>query len=260
MLRIYVGKYLELGEEIQDARTVFHFMEVAAPGDPDKTLKPREKEALRQSLMRIFDECAALELPTAADIISNHIQEPDLPKTAGELDLLIEVVQSELKGKLFLFVPPHRAKFYESDKLVSPAVKTAFPSACRELGEAGNCFAAARYTAAVFHAMRAAEIGIRVLAKELGVTFSYSLELAEWGKIAGELEPRINELKCGPRGDQKDADLKFFSEAAAQFRHFNNGWRVRVSHAREFYHEQQAATLLGHTIEFFETLSQRLTE
>lgn len=108
--------------------------------------------------------------------------------------------------------------------------------------------------------MRAVELGIRAVATALGVTFTYPIELAEWGKITREIEPRINKLKEGPRSAQKDTELAFYSDALSQFRHFNNGWRIRVSHARESYDESEARKIIDHVRDFFETLAAHLRE
>jgi hypothetical protein len=58
----------------------------------------------------------------------------------------------------------------------------------------------------------------------------------------------------------KDADLHFLSEAAAQFRFFKSGWRIRVAHARATYAEPEAIEALDHVRSFFETLATRLKE
>jgi hypothetical protein len=108
--------------------------------------------------------------------------------------------------------------------------------------------------------MRAAEVGVQVMGAELGVTFSYPIDLAEWGSILGEIEKKLLDMKQKPRSDQRDTDLKFYSEAAAQFRHFNNAWRVRIAHARATADESEAVKVLDHVTDFFVTLSSRLKE
>jgi hypothetical protein len=80
---------------------------------------------------------------------------------------------------MFLFVSEHLAKYH--DLILPSIITTAFPFASKELVEAGNCLAASLYTASVFHSMRGAEIGLRVLGIELGVSFpDKPIELAEW--------------------------------------------------------------------------------
>jgi hypothetical protein len=108
--------------------------------------------------------------------------------------------------------------------------------------------------------MRAAEVGVRAFAVDLGVTFPFLIELAEWGSIVGEIEPKIDAIKKAQRSAKRDEDLKFYSEAASQFRYFNNGWRIRVAHARERYEEDDARKILTHVIDFFETVAKRLKE
>ena len=67
-------------------------------------------------------------------------------------------------------------------------------------------------------------------------------------------------MKGLPRGTYKDEELKFYSQAAVQFRYFKDAWRVRVAHARETYEESPAIQVFTHTLEFFDTLATRLKE
>jgi HEPN domain-containing protein len=140
-------------------------------------------------------------------------------------------------------------------------ITVAFPSASEELVAAGNGLTASLYTACVFHSMRAAEIGLRALGNELGVSFpDKPIELAEWANILDQAESKIVAMKALPRGTEKDEQLHFYSQAALQFRYFKDAWRVRVSHARENYEEAAAIRVFNHTMEFFETLATRLYE
>jgi hypothetical protein len=109
--------------------------------------------------------------------------------------------------------------------------------------------------------MRAAEIGVRVLGRELGVEFpDKPLELAEWQNILDQCDAKIVAMKEMRRGVEKDEKLNFYSQAAVQFRYFKDAWRVRVAHARETYEEKAATRVFDHTLEFFETLATRLKE
>jgi hypothetical protein len=52
------------------------------------------------------DICADLNLPVSAKIIAPRLEHPDyLPETAGELDIIIHAVLSELEERLFLCAP-----------------------------------------------------------------------------------------------------------------------------------------------------------
>jgi hypothetical protein len=139
-------------------------------------------------------------------------------------------------------------------------VKKSFPVAHVELREGGRCFAVGLNTAAVFHAMRAVEIGMRALAEELQVKFPFPTVLADWANVIDQIEAKIRDMKGQPKGTKKDEDLKFYSEAGMQFRYFKDGWRVRVAHTREIYDEGQALAAIDHAVAFFETLAPRLSE
>jgi hypothetical protein len=109
--------------------------------------------------------------------------------------------------------------------------------------------------------MRAAEIGMRALGATLAVSFpDKPLELAEWQNILDQADSKILAMQRLPKGTHKDEELKFYSQAAVQFRYFKDAWRVRVAHARETYDETAATRVFNHTLEFFEILATRLKE
>jgi hypothetical protein len=62
------------------------------------------------------------------------------------------------------------------------------------------------------------------------------------------------------RSHQKSEDMAFYSQSAAQFRYFKDGWRVRVAHGYASYDEQQAITVFTHVSDFLASLSYRLKE
>jgi hypothetical protein len=200
----------------------------------------------------------ALNLPVSRTMLREAANDP--PRTEREFVQLMNALQTEIEGRLFLYIPPDRAGFYECEDILLSPVRQAFPSAYNELKEAGTCYATERYTACVFHSMRAAEIGLRALGTDLGVTFpDKPIEFAEWQNIIEQADSIIRERTKG-RSWEKDEDRKFYSQAAAQFRYFKDGWRIRAAHARETYNGSQAYSVLTHAREFFETLAERLKE
>jgi hypothetical protein len=266
MLRVYVQKYLALGEQIYNARIASM---IASEGryvssDPkrreeEEKEKENMRESLKQNLVSLEEFCSELNLPVSLNLISGKID--NLPKTMAEVDLLTQAIWAELESKLFLFVPSHVASYYEFDDIITDAAKLAFPSAYAELREAGNCLAVGLSTACVFHSMRAAEIGVHVLGKSLGVSFpNHPIDLAEWQNILDQADSKIVAKKNLSKGTQKDEELNFYSQAAIQFRYFKDAWRVRVAHARAVYSEGQAKEVIDHVRSFFDALAVRLSE
>jgi hypothetical protein len=260
MLKVDALEFFGLGERSSAARwRVFWVAELGTLGAPGKgrELYDPEKVLVKEAIAGLSDLCTKIGLPTALELLRDRENDP--PQTAREWDILVASVRAELKTNLFLFVPSHRAKYYEL--VLQSTVTTAFPAASKEIVAAGNSLAVGLYTACVFHSMRAAEIGVRVLGVMLDVSFpDKPLELAEWQNILDQVDSKIVAMKELPRGTKKDDELNFYSQAAVQFRYFKDAWRVRVAHARETYEESPAIKVFDHTLDFFDTLATRLRE
>lgn len=252
MLKVSAAKYIALGEHIHDLRALF-FIRSADEGFDD-----RDRAAIKEGLERLLALCRELNLTVSGELIARKLR--DMPQSDREWDLLVDALRAELRTKLFVFVPPHRASFYESDSLLTIAATQAFPTAVNEIKAAGNCYSVGLYTASVFHSMRAVEIGLRALGNALSVSFPFPIEQAEWHPLIEQIQSRIEEQKKRAKSAEKDTDLQFYSEAAVQFRYFKDGWRIRVAHARATYDEPEALGVVEHARSFFETLATRLSE
>ncbi|MBI3496076.1 MAG: HEPN domain-containing protein [Proteobacteria bacterium] len=221
-------------------------------------LSASEKESLKSSLTEMSKICGKLGLETSAELLVERLD--DLPQTEREFQILVDAMMGELRSTLFLFVPPHRTQFFGDRLKLGEGLKTKFPVASKEIAASGDCLAVGSYTATVFHAMRAAEIGLRALARTLKVSFPSSLDLENWKNIIDQIESKIKGMEQLTKSKKKVADLKFYSEAAAQFRYFREAWRNHVMHTRENYQEGQALDVFNHVHGFFLTLSTRLEE
>ena len=256
MLRVFAGEYVELGLRLEAAVQVLEKANDITQSPWGRPLTNDEADELLSILNDVWVECGKLQLNVSGEIIQNSLINP--PATARELDILIGAIRAELRTRVFLFVPPYLAKYYD---LTTPdEVASAFLSVENEFRSAGNCIAVGEFTASVFHAMRAAEIGVRCLALKLEVAFPFEIDLAGWGNILDQIDSKVRSLQNRPRSLEKDDDLRFYSEAASQFRYFKDGWRSRVAHGRATYGELQATEILEHTISFFAMLATRFRE
>jgi hypothetical protein len=249
MLRIWAHIYVNMGQHIHDTRELFQ-------RDP---LDEIDKKTLNFRLAWMFRACQEANLPVTKDLIEARRDDP--PQNLREFNLLVDAMMLALAKRLLLYVPVHLAKYYDCGELVSDVAAGCFPKACAELRDAGTALAAGLDTACVFHAMRGAEMGLRVLAKDPGVEFpDKPRELADWHNLIDQSESKIRQIGQRPKTAERDENLRFYSFAASQFRYFKDGWRVRVSHARENYTESEARRVLDHTCDFFGTLAERLSE
>jgi DNA-binding transcriptional MerR regulator len=272
MIKQDIWKFLRAGMKIKHFQLMLDLLEQSPSGMGIAGFQGTRIEDLddnkRQELKEFFQELIVLaeELGLSISHSLLRVFVGDLPKTEQAFDLLILAMRREMHDKLFLYIPIDRAPYFEKEDILSDAAREAFPTAYREIREAGNCYATERYTACVFHAMRAAEIGLRSLGTNVGVSFpDKPIELAEWQNIIEKVENEIKKLLNAQVSDPsqakaRDENRKFYGQAAAQFRYFKDGWRIRVAHAREIYLGSQALSVLNHAGEFFEVLAIRLKE
>lgn len=252
MLKIFAEDFIDLGQAFQSIPNCFYIAEQ----NPDTPMTEDELNDLKQGLIRLKHDCDKMRLKVSSAIIAQKLN--DLPQNHRELDTIIEIVKQEIQANLFLFVPAYRASHYEWE---APKELTAyFPKASIELIRAGKCYAKGEYTACVFHSMRAAEIGLRSLATYLDVTFQFPIELADWKNIIDQVEKQIKVKQQLPKGASKDEELKYCSQAATHFRYFKDAYRIFVAHARSTYDDEEALSIMEHTIEFLKGLSIKIME
>ena len=251
MLRIFADDFMNIGSTLIMISHLLYDNEVLG-----RDLEESFIHEFRNTLIDLKNECDKLGLKVSSILVEKSIN--DLPQNHRELEVISRAIKAEIRSNLFLYIPSYKARYHIllSEFVSSPK----FSESSKELVKAGNCYAVGEDTACVFHAMRAAELGLRSLAKHLGVTFPFPLELADWQNIIDKIESAIKNLNKLPKGAEKDKELQFCSAAAAQFRYFKEAYRKHVAHARESYDEHQSLSIMEHTLEFINNLSQKLSE
>jgi hypothetical protein len=215
--------------------------------DMKKWLKFHNLTATMDRMERIREE---LEQP-----------EPSLQEIIGGITILNQTLEDELRRRVFLSIySEDEENLYRNPTASFSFTYAAYPSTRNDIMEACRCYALGRYTASVYHSMAIAQAGLYLLAKELGVSFSYPMILAEWSTVIDGIEAKIEPLRQLRRSEEKDKLLTFYSECAVQFRYFKDAWRNHVGHAREIYDRDQSHSILLHVRDFMETLSVRIKE
>jgi len=230
---------------------------------PEEVLAETANAEVRQALLTILVHCgkSQLNLAVCCNLTKRFLdayekQTPTYGQARDDIRLLKLALEAELETRLFFFVPPERSGYYTCEpenpweepvltgrmEPFQPVVK-AFPSTRYDIEEAGDCFAVARYTATVFHLMRVMEVGLKAVAKALGVAYS-----SNWGQCLADIE------KQGQRAEP------FFVEAIAYLRSVKNAWRNPTMHVERMYSEQEAERIFNAVQAFMQHLASRLTE
>lgn len=192
-----------------------------------------------------------------------------------DIGVIIVTINQDLAEKNFTFIPSKKSDFFEKPDLFGLKVHSQFPSVAIEIKEAGNCIAADLNTAAVFHLMRAAELGLRSLADHFGAKIKNKpLELAGWDDVIKALESKI-EQKLNPKtpkgssaivkpvrksAKKKADDREFYRGVMGEFYAFKDVWRNSVMHTRSTYNESEALGVFLRVKDFMVRLSEQLSE
>lgn len=116
---------------------------------------------------------------------------------------LLDRVDDELRVRKIFLVDGANGDYFDnySARFTIDAFN-AFPDAVEDIEEAGKCFALQRFTASVFHLMRAMEIAVRLCADRIGATVvDKHGNFLKWGVIVANIGGKIDEM---PQGDEKN--------------------------------------------------------
>lgn len=241
-------------------------------GEPN-TLNEDIPEGLSDQVKRIIEKAiyvaASSGLPETARLVQrleNEYRDNVIThsRVSFQMEELFETIRGELNRREVLIVDAGDGRYYDKEALFGRAVFDAFPSARDDIKEAGNCLACGRATAVVFHLMRCAEIGLRVLAWDRRVKFvkrpHVPIEYRQWEEILTELERKERKIEQFPVRAARDAQFAFYHGAMVELRAFKNLYRNRTAHPREIYDMHQARSAMQHVTAFMEILAERLTE
>ncbi len=182
----------------------------------------------------------------------------------AELNLLHQTMVQELAKRHLVYIPSPHDEFFQKPTMFGEKVSKAFPSIYPELICAGNALAADLGTAAVFHLMRVAERGMRVLAwdRRVSIVGNKPLELQQWQDILSGVQKKVDLITQWPNslGLAKTQAEEFYNGAMGEFRGFKDAWRNHVMHDRKSYNFDEARGILAHVERFMKTLAQRISE
>jgi hypothetical protein len=263
MLKVYAEKYVEIGLTIQRIRARMP-LDDGTPYPINSRIGEVEREYMHSALSDIKNHCDQLNLMVSSDFLKHHLSifgwgilddwEP-LESMISNFEL---VLNSELSRCTFFFILPHRLPYYsdgdtfgeEMSGLISNSAT--FPDAKHDITEAGNCFAFERFTACVYHLMRAAEFGLLGVAASIGVPEE---NCTSWGKMIGGINGKVKLAVSAKEPNFKDTEKKY-GDLCSWFENIKNGWRNPVSHVPRIYSENTAKGMISALRTLFEHLTQ----
>jgi hypothetical protein len=280
MLRINAYHYIQAAEllaQIQDRIDLGWFNSTEA-------ISPEAIQWISGTLPNLATHCESLDLETTYTLIANFLNgyevfasnptpsrfiiqrgvqfpvltAPTRRDAAVQIKCIKSTFEAELQSKLFTFILPHRAEYF-SDENVGTEISAIlrhmgeFANAKTDLVEAGNCFAAGRFTAAVYHLMRTAEYGLVAVAACVGVSEN---KRTSWDKLIQGIESEIKRMVSSATkpSDWREQEKKY-NDLCSWFTAIQKGWRNPVSHIPRIYSESTAKGMFSAINTLFAHLS-----
>jgi hypothetical protein len=244
--------------------------QIASTSDPNSEIPPAWINNTQVTVLMPASFLAAeLELRESLELIKRLFEAWKTKVLAKEyqygLHHLAELLESEMRKRLCFSIPEHLARYVDQKEPCGPVVFKAFPSARQDLTSAGNSLGCGLNTAAAFHLMRAAEVGLWELGRDRQITSAVSgqIQFKEWGFIIRELETAVVAIQQWPNNSSKEDAHRFYNYALTDIRAFNDGWRRHTAHARPNMppmQDSEALALWGHVSRFLETLATKIEE
>jgi hypothetical protein len=198
-----------------------------------------DKDRIERYLSEAEQLASDLELD-AAHVTARQIRR-GFESDGYRKSLLVEHL-NELRGRLhdqlasrqFVHVKPRYVEFYQQNDLFGQTVNDCFPSAIDDIADAGTALAVGLGTSCVMHLMRVAEVGLKVLAKELDVHYSIS-----WEAYLTKIEKNIaNKHSLKPAEWKRNEP--FFRDVSGDLVTIKNAFRNPTMHVERTYSQQEA--------------------
>lgn len=262
MHRFYCQNLLEILTVLEAYRNI---AEHAPADEKAKTLEGETLDTVCGSLKDAQENCRTIGLEFSAIFIDRKLKmategQLTLEDLVGILDNLQGRVKDELSLSLFFHMPRHRAEYYDNKSLLGDEVTAKYPSASIDIEEAGKCFATARYTACVFHLMRAVEIGVMAFAGGLNILGKVKSAQPSWGEVLRLTNEEIQRQNKGGDPAWTPEKRGFFENVQADLMTVKNAWRNSTMHVENTYDEERAEDIFNAAKGFMRHLAKHLDE
>jgi hypothetical protein len=201
-------------------------------------------------------EMAAKEL---RELVSAHklkITPKALAERTSDISITLRRELSQIKT---FYVSRTKEPFFEIDiTTFGERFKNDFASAIFEVDEAGKCHALGRSTACVFHLMRLMELGIKTIARSLGLPDPVKGSDRNWGQMLGKILDEIKRRNSSKLWKNNDREL--FESLYASLDAVRVAWRNTTMHVENKYTDDESEHIFVATHGFMRKLSDRMDE
>lgn len=227
----------------------------------DDVMRTRGKAALSH----FEDDCTSMGLVASTAsirkilVLLDQQPPPSYAKLQGLFDEWLGRLVDEMNGVYYLSLSDQEAKDFSEPWKGWEQVTKSFRSAYPDVVEAGKCLGLGRYTAAVFHVMRVAEVGLRALGASLNIASLDPKANPTWDRILKKCDGELQKVRKD-RNPEWLAKEEFFASPTANLHAVKNAWRNPTLHVEKHYEEDDARAIYSAVRTFMRHLSLHLAE
>lgn len=163
-------------------------------------------------------------------------------------------IEDEIETRYICAISPNSTTFLKRERsILNSQVEAAFPDAIFDLHEAADCIGFSRYTAAVFHLMRAMESAITKVGLKLNATVIGSNgKNLPWGILISNIGAKISAMEAG---NEKEG----WQSTHAMLYSVKEAWRNDTMHPKQTYTEEEAVEVFDAVKSFMRRLAGQVT-
>src|ERR1044072_3749489 len=214
MIRFYAEKFIAVTNWLETVNAIAGTTKVGL----DDVIVDKTRSMFNEEVDKAVENCSQIGLVHCVKQLERIKRSLAYPgsRMCDYIALVRELqnrIEDELESVMLMQIPVDRARYYEGQNLFGQDVADKFPSAILDIEEAGKCYAVSRHTACVFHLMRVMEIGLRSVAKSLGIPDTNILP--SWQSVIDKINKQINAPNAGKSPDWKRVE-PFYKGVSAQ--------------------------------------------
>lgn len=182
----------------------------------------------------------------------------------SKLSDMRDTLRGEICTHLFAFIPAKRAEFFEREDLFGePFHQKSSPTINAEIKAVGNCLASDLNTAAVFHAIRVAEMGMRRLASRLRAPVyrdkkRIKIEDGTWNEVLVGIKKKVESEKQKPKSKRRiKSCFRDYEILAGQLNRLKDD-RNEVMHTHGEFNASEALGVFERVRDFMQNLAKRI--
>lgn len=232
----------------------------AIAADNPRDTSVEEPDRHRLEFGTVQGHCEKIGLPVSIKFIADALKELAGGKSltygglVQHLDVIRAAIIHELSAMTFIHVEPQYSKYFEEVRLFGKEVAEGFTGAAEDIEGAGKCLALGRSTASVFHLMRVMELGLRSLAKPLGIPYAPS-----WESYLTQIEKKIT-TKHRLKTKKWKQEEPFYRDLAGDLQVVKMVWRNPTMHIVRHYNQDEAEQIFNAVRAFMCRLAARFTQ